>query len=118
DNVRGEKRGARAASPSVLAGKIVDAAGEPLIASHACKGTRRYRYYVSRPEQTCPGDAAIRIPALEVETAVTDALTSALQDPIAPMATAWLDVAPAQFTGFTQRAHACALQLAQRDRAL
>jgi site-specific DNA recombinase len=118
DNVRGERRGVRTASPSVLAGKIVDAAGEPLIASHACKGTRRYRYYVSRPERADDGDGAIRIPALEVETAVTGALTGALQDPIALMATAWLDVAPAQFTGFAQRALACALQLAQRDRTL
>jgi len=49
DHLQGERRAARAASPSPLAGKVVDASGAPLIASHACKGSRRYRYYVSRP---------------------------------------------------------------------
>jgi site-specific DNA recombinase len=36
------------ASPSPLIGKLFDEAGEGLTPSHAVKGNRRYRYYVSR----------------------------------------------------------------------
>ncbi|WP_276592954.1 recombinase family protein [Sphingomonas sp. GC_Shp_3] len=45
-HVRGGKRGPRAEHHSLLAGWIVDASGEPLIASDACKAKVRYRYYV------------------------------------------------------------------------
>ena len=39
----------RAASHrSILAGKLFDDRGQPLVASHASKGAQRYRYYVSR----------------------------------------------------------------------
>jgi hypothetical protein len=39
DHLKGERRAPRAASPSLLAGLIVDEAAEPLVAAHACKGT-------------------------------------------------------------------------------
>jgi hypothetical protein len=48
-NVPGERRTTNTPTASLLAGLIVDEAGEPLVAAHACKGKVRYRYYVSHP---------------------------------------------------------------------
>ena len=87
DNRQGEQRSAQVKAPSLLAGKVFDDAGKPLIASHACKGKVRYRYYVSRDLQQ--GDASangIRIPAKELEGAVMKRLTGALSDPLALLA--------------------------------
>src|SRR5271168_3452376 len=61
---------------SPLAGKLFDEAGRPLTPSHAVKGARRYRYYVSRSlitstaEQT---ERGWRIPATEFERRVAAA---------------------------------------------
>lgn len=68
--------GARADQPSLLAGLIWDGDGRPMTPSHACKATRRYRYYVSRqdsPERKIP---AWRIPAGDTEHLVTTKLRS------------------------------------------
>ncbi|MES2044602.1 MAG: hypothetical protein V4475_12040 [Pseudomonadota bacterium] len=74
DNVQGERRAIRAASPSLLAGLIVDASGKPLIATHACEGNVRYRYYVSQDVHHGASDTGLRIPATEIETAVLRAI--------------------------------------------
>jgi DNA invertase Pin-like site-specific DNA recombinase len=47
-NRQGHRRQANAAEPSLLAGILFDESGERLTPSHAQKGGRRYRYYVSR----------------------------------------------------------------------
>ena len=70
---QGERSKVRAVSPSLLAGKVVDADGQPLIASHANKAGRRYRYYISRNLHDGVGSESRRIPALELEAAVTEA---------------------------------------------
>jgi DNA invertase Pin-like site-specific DNA recombinase len=85
DHLKGDRRARRAASPSVLAGLIVDEAGEALVAAHACKGKTRYRYYVSRALQhRISGDASegIRIPAKEIEAAVAGQIAEAFRDPM------------------------------------
>jgi site-specific DNA recombinase len=105
------------ASPSPLAGKIIDASGAPLIASHACKGRRRYRYYVSRPVDGA-GGPTLRIPALEIETVVAGCLARAFDDPVALSATAWLAVAPTDYVGLVERAARCATMLQRRDRLI
>ena len=46
-NGGGEKRARYKVEPSPLAGKLFDEAGERLVPTHARKGERRYRYYVS-----------------------------------------------------------------------
>lgn len=51
DNTQGKQRSTTAKSPSLLAGRVFDEAGERLVAAHACKGKVRYRYYVSRSLQ-------------------------------------------------------------------
>jgi site-specific DNA recombinase len=48
DHVRMGRRTYRPADASILVGKLFDDQGAPLIATHACKGPKRYRYYVSK----------------------------------------------------------------------
>ena len=96
--------------PSPLAGRIVDAGGEAMVATHATKGTRsrngskstkRYRYYVSRSlmgdgavgrrvAAACTGatattaaaaPTAMRVPAGEIEGLVADRLLALMADP-------------------------------------
>ncbi len=68
---------------SVLAGKLFDEQREPLYACGANKGARRYRYYVSRKliqgssERSKTG---WRLPGLQIERAVADALRLMLAD--------------------------------------
>ncbi|UTW52535.1 recombinase family protein [bacterium SCSIO 12827] len=63
------KRGTNARDPSLLAGILFDEHGRRLTPSHANKGGRRYRYYVTDPrdDSSMP---AIRLPAKELENAV------------------------------------------------
>jgi site-specific DNA recombinase len=68
-------------SPSPLIGKLFDEAGEGLTPSHAVKGNRRYRYYVSR--SLMKGTARIpgqgwRVPALELERNLANAVAGIL----------------------------------------
>lgn len=67
--------------PSLLAGLLVDDHGKRLLASHASKAGRRYRYYVSSPPSRGE-DArdAMRIPADEIEGVVVCAIGSFLRD--------------------------------------
>jgi site-specific DNA recombinase len=84
DKTRGRRRSRSMTDMSVLAGKIHDDTGEPLIAAHTSKAGRRYRYYVSRAlhhqdhSQTGRG---LRLPAREVEAAVAGRISEALRDP-------------------------------------
>jgi DNA invertase Pin-like site-specific DNA recombinase len=68
------RSGANAMEPSLLTGLLLDADGSRLTPSHASKAGNRYRYYVSgaliQGEKAHP-DSVIRIPAQEVEKAVT-----------------------------------------------
>lgn len=83
--VRGRRPRKQAAHPSLLAGLVFDTAGQPMVATHACKGPRRYRYYVSRglhhrhEEIDGPG---LRIPAREIEGAVIERLAAAFDEPL------------------------------------
>jgi len=77
---------------SILAGKLFDDRGQPLVASHASKGTQRYRYYVSRDLQCSEADNGeanngLRIPALEIEKLVSSQLAALFEDPMALMET-------------------------------
>ena len=63
---------------------LFDGDGNPMTPTHATKKGRRYRYYVSRPlitnDQT-ERSAGLRIPAGEIEQAVTSRLRQWLVDP-------------------------------------
>jgi site-specific DNA recombinase len=61
-----------------LRGILFDTIGNPMVPTHATKQRVRYRYYVSRPYRRGlvkpPNEAIIRVPAPELEAAVTKAL--------------------------------------------
>ncbi len=82
-------------NPSLLTGLLYDQAGERLVATHASKQGRRYRYYFSRtalgarrrgrqaatlPLATGARGSAWRLPASEIESAVIRTLVSVLTD--------------------------------------
>jgi hypothetical protein len=75
------KRNGSMSSP--LAGRVFDETGERLTPSHAAKGSRRYRYYVSRSlMRGAAGQDAKgwRIPAPEIERKLAAALAGILDD--------------------------------------
>jgi site-specific DNA recombinase len=77
------------AMSSPLVGKLFDEGGEGLTPSHAVKGERRYRYYVSRglitgtPKQT---ESGWRIPAAEIERSIATAARMILDEHTAMVA--------------------------------
>jgi len=74
----GHKSQSHAANPSLLSGKLFDETGRRLIPSHARKGNKRYRYYVTQAD--APG-APLRLPANEIEQLVIQAVVSWASDP-------------------------------------
>ena len=71
DNSGRERDQPSAAEPSPLAGKLFESSGERLTPSHAVKGGKRYRYYISNCLiQDGKNPSGIRISAPEVEGAV------------------------------------------------
>jgi site-specific DNA recombinase len=70
-------------SPSPLAGKVFDETGEPLYVQAAVKDRRRYRYYVSKAlvrGSRVEGQRGWRVPAPELERAVSIAVRSILDN--------------------------------------
>jgi site-specific DNA recombinase len=62
---------------------VVDAEGERLTPSHAAKGGKRYRYYISRSLITDPGrtsETSWRLPAVELERLVVKQIREFLCD--------------------------------------
>lgn len=90
ENTRGHRNGRTSKNPSLLAGLLLDTDGEKLVASHATKGGKRYRYYVSRSLQdgrrpgSNRGDAPSgwRLPADQIEPIIIEALRERLCDQI------------------------------------
>ena len=117
EHVRGARRGPRTASPALLAGLIVDEAGEPLISAHACKGKVRYRYYVARAahHKGSGSGTSLRIPALEIEAAVAQAVARALDDPLALVANTGLAIRPGDIHPLAERAAQLSHRTAKRD---
>jgi site-specific DNA recombinase len=69
--------------PSPLVGKLFDSSGVGLTPSHARKGQRRYRYYISRPLTIGPAHRVRdgwRLPAAEIERTVATAAQQLLAD--------------------------------------
>jgi hypothetical protein len=81
---RADRRlGGNASHPSLLAGMVTDPTGEPMVPTHANKGGRRYRYYVSNRliTDTRQDHAdALRVPAAALERVVTGRITRLLSD--------------------------------------
>ena len=84
DNRADRTLGSTADVPSLLAGLLHDPSGAPLTPSHASKGRRRYRYYVSRALLTATREevpGGIRLPAGDIEAVVEARLTALLSNP-------------------------------------
>jgi DNA invertase Pin-like site-specific DNA recombinase len=69
----------RNSNDHLLAGLLIDDAGNPMVPTHATKGGIRYRYYVSRPclhgeARTATLGSVARVPANEVEDIVVKSL--------------------------------------------
>jgi hypothetical protein len=80
--VRSSPRATKSA-PSPLTGKLFDESGQSLTPSHAVKGERRYRYYVSRnliKGTSDSGRGGWRLPAPEIERTVASAAYTILGD--------------------------------------
>jgi site-specific DNA recombinase len=76
---------------SPLTGRLVDENGEGLTLSHARKGERKYRYYVSRnfpPQGSTPSRVGWRLPARELEKRVAAAAREMLDDQASVLETA------------------------------
>ena len=83
-NTAERNSGSRTPQPSLLAGILFDGDGNRMTPTRATKKGTRYRYYVSRPLITADktdGSAALRIPAGEIEQAVTNRMQQWLVDP-------------------------------------
>jgi DNA invertase Pin-like site-specific DNA recombinase len=78
ENGARRRHGTNVAEPSLLAGRVSDGEGRPMVASHAKKGARRYRYYISAP--AAGGSRSLRLPAGELEAIVRQALADLLND--------------------------------------
>ncbi|MDP9412512.1 MAG: recombinase family protein [Pseudomonadota bacterium] len=118
DHCRGQRR-VRTPNTSLLAGVIVDEAGEPLVAVHACKGKVRYRYYVTRALQQGTVEKAkggLRVPAREIEALVAEQVAAFFDDPTRLMARLPASIPASQLREISDRCRAAAVELRQRDR--
>lgn len=80
DNRQGSRDAPRA-HRALLAGLVTDRAGEPMLSVHSTRGTRRYRYYVSKGlHHTLTGEG-YRIPAKDVEVLVVAMIANLFDDP-------------------------------------
>ena len=80
-NASDRRNATNAKSPSLLTGLLQDANGNRLTPSHACKQGKRYRYYISAPDEDGRPGADWRLPAGEIENVVMDGLAGFLNDP-------------------------------------
>ena len=78
-NVSGTSRRLKSQQPSLLVGLVFDGEGRAMTPSHATKPGKRYRYYVTRPDQL--DDApAWRVSAHDMERLVCERLSDLLTD--------------------------------------
>ncbi len=76
DNALGKK----SSNPSLLSGLITDPDGRPMTPTHACNGSKRFRYYVTRLEPGDDKNLVWRLPSGEIERLVADTLAKAIAD--------------------------------------
>ena len=76
-NACGSSRRRRNQSPSLLVGKVFDGGGRAMTPSHAQRGKKRYRYYVTRPDEV-DGSPAWRVNAHDLERLVCERIAEQL----------------------------------------
>ncbi|MDG2003012.1 MAG: recombinase family protein [Novosphingobium sp.] len=75
----GSSQRIRAQRPSLLVGLVYDGEGRAMTPSHATKPGKRYRYYITRPDQL-DGSPAWRVSAHDLEQLVCERLSAQLTD--------------------------------------
>ncbi|MGV8996871.1 MAG: recombinase family protein [Parvibaculaceae bacterium] len=83
-NAVSRRSGHSSKEPSLLAGLIYDGNGDKLTPTHAVKGGKRYRYYITNKLIAGRGarpEVGLRLPAHEVEGHVVQAICRFLADP-------------------------------------
>lgn len=83
ENACGSSRRKRHQYPSLLVGKVFDGEGRAMTPSHAQRGRKRYRYYVTRPEEV-DGSAAWRVNAHDLERLICDRMAEEIAEPVLP----------------------------------
>jgi DNA invertase Pin-like site-specific DNA recombinase len=79
DNASGLSRRRKHRQPSLLTGKLFDGDGRAMTPSHATRPNKRYRYYVTRPDEV-DGSPAWRVPAHDLEQLVCGRVASRLAE--------------------------------------
>jgi hypothetical protein len=79
-NTRERRTASRATEPSLLTGLITDGLGRAMTPTHSTRGTRRYRYYVSRPEGGDGAHRLWRLPARAIEQLVLRKLAQVMAE--------------------------------------
>jgi DNA invertase Pin-like site-specific DNA recombinase len=77
-NRRERLHGARVRSPSLLTGLITDEDGRPMTPVFTTKGNKQHRYYVTRLKPAEDRKTAWRVPAGDIDCAVTSCVVAAL----------------------------------------
>jgi DNA invertase Pin-like site-specific DNA recombinase len=82
-NRQGERRKARATKVSLFTGILFDTAGNRYTPTHTNKSGRRYRYYTSQAviRKATETDVPARVPAHDLEVAVTEQILKFLKSP-------------------------------------
>ncbi|MGK2911820.1 MAG: recombinase family protein [Sphingobium sp.] len=110
--VEQKQRGGRGHS-SPLAGLLRDSHGRRMSPSHASKGKRRYRYYITHSsELRSDGPPSWRLPAADIEVAVTDRVIQLLKNAAAIRAILQPDITAQQLSQAIDTALATANRLA------
>jgi hypothetical protein len=77
-NTRERRTTSRATEQSLLTGMISDGRGRPMTPTHSTRGTRRYRYYVSRHKGGDDAHRVWRLPARAIEQLVLRRMAQAI----------------------------------------
>ena len=78
-NASGSSKRLKVTQPSLLVGLLTDGEGRAMTPSHATKPGKRYRYYVTRPDQL-EGEPAWRVSAHDLEGLVCSNIAGLLTD--------------------------------------
>lgn len=76
ENRQGHRSQKNAVNPSLLTGLVFDTDGNRFTTSHSTKNSKRYRYYIQEIEDA----KRIRVPAQDLESAVTECLKDRFTD--------------------------------------
>jgi len=115
-HVQGQARRPRREAAGLLAGRIVDMTGEPMLTVHTNKGKLRYRYYVSRSRHLKKGEPSIglRLPGREIESLVKETVARLFDDPLQLASILALGASPAVLRDLSGNCRDIAAQLRAR----